>query len=662
MKLKDKIVIVHKAIKKVNKSNLIRKVYSVIKVDGIKALKDSIVNVARRDDLDGASIELNKIKNIYQEQQDLQKNFLNINTKKISVIILMPDSSYPIRDTLKSIEKQVYYNLDIVILAPKEIIENHEIEIDDSIKVICLQDNLKINDIINTIEGAYFFVIMAGNCLSPDAFYHFACEMEKGYAFAFSDECMWNFENDTIERCYFKPDLIKTKLINNIFTEQGVCFNTKEIIKSGGFENNVLDVSSLNNEGVIKLIKQGRPYFHISRVLLLRNYSFEKQAFEEHYIYNDFLNNSFIPESNSQKLRKVLLISHELTLTGAPIALHYAATSLLDNGDYPIIISPYDGSLRQTILDDGIPVIIDKNIFYDSVWLQYAKNFDLVIACTLASYKAIEYLQKTDIPTLWWAHEARESYENGNLKNTIPENVEDNIHVYCGGEYARRMLLSYRPKYTSELLLYAVPDFSKEDGNINYEVSGIDNKIVFSIIGTIMKRKGQDILAKAILAMPTKLVKKCKFIFVGKMFDAEVYIKVKELKKKYPDEVLLIDEVPRNVLMEIYKVCDSVICASRDDPMPIFMTEAMMLSKICICSENTGTASLIQDGINGFVYSNDDYNQLMEKIIYVVNNINNLENMKKKSRETYENNFTMNSFTQRLISTIDSIIQDEDKA
>lgn len=661
MKLIDKIIIIHKAFKKVNKSSLIKKVYSVIKVDGIKALKDNIVNVARRDDFGGAPYELNKIKNIYQEQQELQENFLNINAKKISIIILMPDNSYHIKDTLSSIEKQVYYNLDIVILAPKAVIENFEIEIDDSIRIIYLQDNLTVNEIINSLEGAYFYVIMAGNSLSPDALYHFAFEMEKGYAFTFSDECLWNFETDNIERCYFKPDLINMKLINNIFTEQGVCFNTKEIINSGGFENNMLDVSSLNNEGVMKLVRQRRPYLHINKVLLLRNYSFEKKEIEEHFMYNDFLNKS-ISESKSKKKRNVLLITHELTLTGAPIALHYAAKSLLENGDYPIIISPFDGSLRQTILDDGIPVIIDNNIFYDYVWLQYAKNFNVVIACTLASYKSIEYLQKTDIPTLWWAHEARESYENGNFKNTLPENIERNIHVYCGGEYARRMLQYYRPKYTSELLLYAVPDFSKEEGTVNYEISGIDNKIVFSIIGTIMKRKGQDILAKAILAMPPKLVKKCKFIFVGKMFDAEVYIKVKELKKKYPDEVLLIDEVPRNVLMEIYKVCDCVICASRDDPMPIFMTEAMMLSKICICSENTGTASLIQDGVNGFTYSNDDYNQLMGKIIHVVNNINNLTDMKKKSRETYENNFTMESFTEKLISTIDSLIDDEDEA
>ena len=146
------------------------------------------------------------------------------------------------------------------------------------------------------------------------------------------------------------------KLINNIFTEQGVCFNTKEIINSGGFENNMLDVSSLNNEGVMKLVRQRRPYLHINKVLLLRNYSFEKKEIEEHFMYNDFLNKS-ISESKSKKKRNVLLITHELTLTGAPIALHYAAKSLLENGDYPIIISPFDGSLRQTILDDGIPVM-----------------------------------------------------------------------------------------------------------------------------------------------------------------------------------------------------------------------------------------------------------------------------------------------------------------
>jgi O-antigen biosynthesis protein len=359
--------------------------------------------------------------------------------------------------------------------------------------------------------------------------------------------------------------------------------------------------------------------------------------------------------------RNVLLVSHELSITGAPVALHYAAKALLENGDYPVIIAPYDGSLRQTIVEDGIPVIIDYSIMGDKIWINLAENFDMVVVSTLVCNGLIKHLEAANIPTLWWAHEAKASYEIGALKNTLPETINDNIHLYCGGEYAKKVLLSYRPHLKSNILLYAVPDYANENSSTEYKMANLENKIVFSTIGSIMERKGQDILAKAIMEMAEQDVKHCKFLFIGKKVDAITYAKVQELKNKYPDEVVLIDEVTRSELMEIYKICDCVICPSRDDPMPVFMTEAMMFSKIVICSENTGTAALIQDGVNGFVYQKDDYRLLLKKIIYVKQHLGSLSSMKEKSREAYINNFTMNSFSNNFISIIDTITDKEDK-
>lgn len=363
--------------------------------------------------------------------------------------------------------------------------------------------------------------------------------------------------------------------------------------------------------------------------------------------------------SDKKKQRNILLVSHELSITGAPVALHYAAKALINNGDYPVIISPYDGNLRQTMVDDGIPVIIDYSVFGDKIWINLAQNFDLVIVSTLVCCGMIKFLEEANIPTLWWAHEAKASYEIGALKDTLPESVKENIHVYCGGDYARKVLLSYRPMFNPDILLYAIPDYTNDERLVEYNIPDVEDKIVFSIIGSIMDRKGQDILAKAILEMPIHLVKQCKFIFIGKNVDAITYKKVLDLKNKYPEEVILIDEVSRLELMEIYKICDCVICASRDDPMPVFMTEAMMFSKVIICSENTGTAPLIDDGINGFIYKGDDYLQLMNKIVYVIKHINQLESMKVKSRETYKNNFTMDAFTNHFIEVIDSLINNK---
>lgn len=957
MQLTKKLKIVLKALRNANKRNLIKRVYSVIRVGGIRALKETIFMTAQRDEEQPNITDIEQ--NIYIKQQSLEEEHIDIGSNTISVIVVIPDVKYYIKDTIDSLKSQIYKNIEIVLLTPKDI-NNKSIDVDDSIKVFNY-DKKSINEIIESIAGQYFMFLRAGNILAPNALYNFVNELNRGCAFTYSDECIWNFENSSIARHYLKPDFSEYYLLNNLYIEQSVCFNTKEIIEIGGFNKDIYEISALINEGVLKLIEHNKTGSHIEKILLLRHYHYEARYHNERLnklhssdkyikelkhdllrkkenaplneentmeisnpkvsiiipcndenlvtellnsLYSNISNNSIeiilvtsdtifnllspkytnklslifseikepfnyskacnigfkkstglitifmqdnmvaldkdwlseiircfsyptvgavspkilrkdntiryagaiaggldfspipfngefnelkedfsemifcsrevsvlsasclaikseifelvggfneietpdkfsnldlsfkinekgysciycatsqlyseggnwydnwfdqpsdtaylymlkrwihkltydpyftetmkkyylnripieykissnnkIDRSNyNRKQRNVLLVSHELSITGAPVALHYAAKALLNNGDYPVIISPFDGNLRQTIVDDGIPVIVDYSVFGDKIWINLAKNFDLVVVCTLVCNGLINHLEEAGIPTIWWAHEAKASYEIGALNETLPISLEDNIHLYCGGEYARKVLQSYRPSYKSNLLLYAVPDFSKNDSGIEYIIPGIKDKIVFSVIGSVMERKGQDILAKAIMEMPYKIIKQCKFIFIGKMVDAITYLKVKELKEKYPDEVILIDEVSRLELMEIYKICDCIICSSRDDPMPVFMTEAMMFSKVCICSENTGTAPLITDGINGFVYDNDDYTQLMQKLIYVFVHINELDDIKIRSRETYEQNFTMESFANKFISIIDSIISKE---
>ena len=71
----------------------------------------------------------------------------------------------------------------------------------------------------------------------------------------------------------------------------------------------------------------------------------------------------------------------------------------------------------------------------------------------------------------------------------MPETVGDNIHVYCGGEYARRMLAQHRPAYESDVLLYTSQDFRNKTGDVKeFQLSAGEGKMVFLLIGTLEER------------------------------------------------------------------------------------------------------------------------------------------------------------------------------
>lgn len=377
------------------------------------------------------------------------------------------------------------------------------------------------------------------------------------------------------------------------------------------------------------------------------------------YLKNIPYDNAFY--SGHRKIRKghsVLLVSHELSLTGAPVALHYAAKTILDNGDYPVVLSPFDGNLRRELTADGIDVIIDSTINGSDFWIKWARNFDLVIVSTLVQYHSIKQLNNLNIPVLWWIHESKESYSRGADK-LIPNELGKNIHVFCGGGYAKDTLKEYRPSYNPGELLYCVPDYVSEiDSNYSYKLNHIDGKLVFTTIGTVERRKGQDVFAKAIMNLPADYIEKCRFFIIGKNVDDNVYKEVLLLKDMYPDQVTLINEVSRSEIRDVYSQSDAIVCASRDDPMPVFMTECLMLSKIAVCSENTGTASLLEDGVNGFVYKNNDFLELSEKMMYVIDNYKDLDKVKKEGRKTYETYFTDEAFHSKISKVIDNLLNE----
>ena len=81
----------------------------------------------------------------------------------------------------------------------------------------------------------------------------------------------------------------------------------------------------------------------------------------------------------------------------------------------------------------------------------------------------------------------------------------------------------------------------------------------------------------------------------------------------------------------------------------------MMVSGVCICSENTGTASVIRHGENGFLYENDSPENLAQCIQMVVEN-DDMDQIKVKSRKTFEQYFTLETFRKNLMKCVEDSI------
>lgn len=367
---------------------------------------------------------------------------------------------------------------------------------------------------------------------------------------------------------------------------------------------------------------------------------------------------------DKNKKKNILLISHELSLTGAPIVLHTLAKSLKKDGYQVVVISPYDGPLRERILGDDIPVIVYPHL-YSSMFIQhFAENFDLILANTVVTFRTIYQLENSNIPIIWWIHDSEASYEIGGFRNCMIDELPKHVHVYCAGEYAKEKLLKYYPQYRerTDVLYYCIPDTVGSYQNekrypMPFEKNG---RLVFAVIGQQDERKGHDILVNAIQHLDAKQREQAVFLFVGGHLDKRIEQEVNALCRQYPNQVYYIEQVPHEQMFSLYEVCDCIICSSKDDPLPVFVTEAMMMSKIVICSENTGSAPILKRNHCGLVYENNDPVRMREQIEYVMEHHAELDEMRRAARTTYLELFTEEMFDKTVKNLVKEHIVPED--
>lgn len=373
--------------------------------------------------------------------------------------------------------------------------------------------------------------------------------------------------------------------------------------------------------------------------------------------YKRYLQQSFkvfgLEHINETGNKRVLVLSHELSFTGAPLVLVQAVESLKKMNYDVLVVSPIDGPLRETYLKNNVPVIIEPELYTEFEYIRMAHDFDFVIACTVCLWPVIEVLGQTNIPVLWWVHDSRMGYINW-LRYVLPKTIGDNIHLYCGGDYAQKVILEYRPEYSSKILLYGLDDFSnKIESTLDRESWDIPrDKIAFANIGQIISRKGQDVLVDAIEKLPKELLKQSVFVFVGGVVDRKIYNKIIDLKNRYPENIRYIKQISHEDLKQFYREIDCVICSSVDDPLPAFVAEGLMMSRVVICSKNTAFNGLIEDGKNGFLFESGNQEELYQHVCNVIENKNRLEQIGENARKLYEDTFTDDIFNKNFRNVI----------
>ena len=354
--------------------------------------------------------------------------------------------------------------------------------------------------------------------------------------------------------------------------------------------------------------------------------------------------------------KRAFVMSHVLDMTGAPIVLVSAVPVLRSMGYEVVVLGPDDSGSLQLFVDAGAAVITRAGCVSSNTLWGLALCADFVLANTIVEARAIRALSDAPIPVLWWLHDAFAGYPH--IAHQIPKTMAPNVKIYSVGKHAAAAMHSARPDFEIKQLVYGLPDYAAEDFprcDLGYPA----DKPLFATVGSFERRKGQDIFCKAIRLLPDEVREKASFLFVGKAADKEMMDAVRSLTTEHPQNIFYCKRLSRDEIKNLMEQCTCLVCASRDDPMPTFVTEGLIFGKPSIVSEHTGTAGLITEGVDGFTYNDDDPAQLAKKLEWAILHPAELAAMKAACRKLYETHYSKESFAANLTAAVEDTISNQ---
>lgn len=364
---------------------------------------------------------------------------------------------------------------------------------------------------------------------------------------------------------------------------------------------------------------------------------------------------NIVQQNYHNKQKNVLIVTPELTQTGAPLIL-FNLINILQKHDYSITLLAYcGGPLNKRFEDKNVPVIISPESFSnEELFKNITNNFGLIFVNTVLAYPAAKFL-KEQSKTIWWIHEA-EYVEQILIEKypEIPEVLSNADNVFTVSNYAKTALSKFNKNIS--ILKYGMDDIFR-----NEEIIRQDNneKIYFSVLGAVEERKAHDVLIEAILDLPKEYSDKVKFNIIGSA-DKEYAIRLKE-KTAEISNIAWYDFIPNVAQSDLFKDTDVLICISRDDPEPIVVSEAFMNQKVCLVSKNVGQKDMITDGVNGFIVETDNPIALKDKIIQIIDMKDELAIIGERSRQIYLENYTLEKFEQNLLGIINKTLDSSSK-
>lgn len=359
------------------------------------------------------------------------------------------------------------------------------------------------------------------------------------------------------------------------------------------------------------------------------------------------------PQAVIETPADLLLVSHDLSLSGAPMMLLHAAAWCKRQGIFVVVMAPEDGPLRKKFEAEGIALIIDPLVEMEhESFAAFARDFDCVVANTIRTSAVVRALKKEEVPVVWWLHEpgsVGEHYlrEEAKLRAAMP--MADLL--FAPSEQTAAV---YRPFTESPVrcLRNAIPDIRAATDSSN----GEPHPVRFLLLASVEPRKGQDVFVKALAQLPKEVQQAAHFEIAGRILDPDFWPTLGPIADTISN-LSVTGALSHAEAIAKLRAADVIISPSRDEAMPtVTILEAMSLGKAIVTTTVGGALEVFTEGRNALLVRPEAPDALAAAVRRLIEDPTLARELGDKARQTYEENFTIERFGPEFLAVIKEAI------
>ena len=342
--------------------------------------------------------------------------------------------------------------------------------------------------------------------------------------------------------------------------------------------------------------------------------------------------------------RRLLIVSHEMTLSGAPIQLAHLVVWLRDHGWQPTVVAPEPGPLAEML--PGIEIVYESQLLIDPAYgalRRLIPQFDCVLANTIATWEAVQACQFERVPVVWYIHETQVGVQLMQIIHMIEPSLGVAEAVVTPTRTTARVYAPFREK-PIDVIAYGVPPVAR-NGNFKAD------RLRFAVLATYEARKGQDLMLDAVDKLRPEIRARTLFKLIGRALEQEF---TEQLRRRSAalGNVELPGSLGHEEALQALREADVLVVPSRDETMPIVLLEAMSMAKATISFDVGGIHEWITDGVNGMLVPAQDTNALAGAIECVAADASLRERIGAAARETFVRHFTIERCGARFSDVI----------